>query len=304
MKSFGFVLMSLVLVSCSSTSKKTESDPFAELDAINNTDFKKDQALDKRQVKDYFTNNRQVLENPILKDETLARLTRDEVKEFEDNKDPLVAMAYLCTRGQFNEAYAVAAKNYDRLQKLPSYWNQLGICYLDQKEYRKSLLYFNKALEAETNYVPTLNNFGVMYTRLGQYQKAVVAFEKASQVGKFSKTPRYNLSKLYLEFGLSSKALPILQSLSNQAQHDVGITNSIATAYLMQGDHNTAIKFFRQLKPNFWERAEIGLNLSLAYFLAGNKSEAVKIFKNVKKPNSQELKSYYSLMAQKIGVKL
>ncbi|HLT22678.1 MAG TPA: tetratricopeptide repeat protein [Bacteriovoracaceae bacterium] len=304
MRTLILLTLSLVLFSCSSVSKKDKDASLAEIDSITNEDFNKDRPIEKNQVRDYFVNNRQVLENPVLKDETLNRLTSDEVKEFQGDKDPLVSMAYLCTRNQFKEAYAIAAKNFDRLQKLPSYWNQLGICYLDQKEYRKSLLYFNKALEAEKDYVPTLNNFGVMYSRLGQHQKAIVAYEKASQVGKFSKTPRYNLAKLYLEFGLSEKALPILQSLSNQAQLDVGIANSIATAYLMRGDHNAAIRFYRQLPSKLWSRPEIGLNLALAYHLAGHKGEATKIIKNVSKPKKQELKQYYSLIAQKIGVKL
>ena len=303
MKTIIFLLVSFMLASCATSSKK-EDKKVSELDRITNEDFKKTTPIEKSQVRDYFTNNRQVLENPILKDETLERLTRDEVKEFQGDKDPLVAMAYLCTRKQFKEAYSVAANNYDRLYKLPAYWNQLGICYLDQKEYRKSLLYLNKALEAEKDYVPTLNNFGVMYSRLGQHQKAIVAFERAAQVGKFSKTPRYNLARLYLEFGLSAKALPILQSLSNQAQQDVGITNAIATAHLMQGDFNTALRFYQQLKPNLWRKPEIGLNISYAYFLAGKKADAIKVFKNVSKPKQEHLKNYYSSMAQKMGVKI
>lgn len=302
MKTLAFLILSSVLVSCSTTSKK--EDKKSELDSISNEDFKKVQPVEKSQVRDYFTNTSATLENPVLKDETLERLTRNEVKEFQGDKDPLVAMAYLCHRAQFKEAYSVAANNYDRLYKLPAYWNQLGICYLDQKDYRKSLLYFNKALEAQKDYVPTLNNFGVMYSRLGQQQKAIVAFERAAQVGKFSKTPRYNLARLYLEFGLSQKALPILQSLNNQAKQDIGLTNAIATAHLMQGDFKTALRFYQQLKPSYLKKAEIGINVSYAYFLAGNKAEAVKVFRNISKPKQQHLKSYYSLMAQKIGVKI
>lgn len=304
MKSLIFLLTTFVFVSCSTTHKKDVDPMKTELDSISNKDFKKESPIEKNQIKDYFIYNQQVLENPILKDETLGRLTSDEVKEFEKSKDPLVSMAYLCTRRQFKEAYTVAAKHYDRFQKVPAYWNQLGICYLEQKEERKALLYFNKALEAEKDYVPTLNNFGVMYTRQGQNQKAIVAFEKASQIGKFSKTPRYNLARLYLEYGLSEKALPILQSLSNQSQADIGVTNSIATAYLMQGDHQTALRFYKQLSPKIWKRAEVGVNIAFAYHLAGSNKDAVKVFKDITKPKHKEIKDYYYLMAQKIGVKL
>lgn len=301
MRTLAFLFLSIFLVSCSTSSKKTKDSDDLK---VTNEDFKKVKPVEKSQVRDYFTNNRTELENPVLKDETLERLTNDEVKEFSSDKDPLVAMAYLCHKKSFKDAYALAAANYDRFQKIPAYWNQLGICYLDQAEYRKSLLYFNKALEAQKDYVPTLNNFGVMYSRLGQHQKAIVAFERAATVGKFSKTPRYNLAKLYLQYGLANKALPILQSLANQSKPDVGITNAIATAYLMQGDHASALRYFKMLNKDFWEKAEIGINVSYAYFLSGNVNESHKIFKDIAKPKLHEQKNYYSLMAQKIGVKL
>lgn len=300
MRSLFFLAISLLfVVSCSSTKKEKK---VAELDLIKNEDFQKIKPVEKSQVRDYFVNTNKELENPILKDETIERLTSDEVKELREDKDPLTTMAVLCHQGKFKDAYTLAEANYDRLQKIPSYWNQLGICFLDQKEYRKSLLYFNKALEAQKDYVPTLNNFGVMYSRMGQQQKAIVAFERAANVGKFSKTPRYNLAKLYLEYGLASKALPILQSLSSQGKSDVGITNALATAHLMLGDHVSALKYFTQLKPKTWENPEVGINVAFAYYLAGKKSEAKKVFEDISKPKQQNLKSYYSLVAQKIGV--
>lgn len=304
MRNLSSILFLIALAACSSHQKKDSDSAYSEVDKITNEDFKKAPAVNKSQVKDYFQNNQTKLENPVLKDETLARLSDKEINEFEDDKDPLVTMAYLCTKGKFKEAYAVAEKSFDRYQKIPSYWNQLGICNMDQKHYRKSLLYFNKALEAEKNYVPTLNNFGVMYSRQGQYQKAVVAFEKASEVGKFSKTPRYNLARLYLKFGLAQKALPILQSLANNSQFDVGITNSIGTAYLIQGNYQGAWKYFQQIPKNYWERADVGVNIAYAVYASGNAKSAHEIFNDIKKPKDAELKQYYELMAQKIGVKL
>ena len=300
---YSLVLLS-ALVACSSHQKKDGESTFSDIDKITNNDFKKEPMVDKRQVKDYFQNNQPNLENPVLKDETMALLTSSEADAFEDGKDPLVTMAYLCTKGKFNEAYAVAAKSFDRYQKLPSYWNQLGICYLDQKEFRKSLLYFNKALEAERNYVPALNNFGVMYSRQGQYQKAVVAFEKAAHLGKFSKTPRYNLAILYLKFGLSQKALPILQSLANTSEPDVGIANAIGTSYLMQGNYQSAWKYYQQIPKNLWERADIGVNIAFAVYKSGNSKTAVSIFEDIKKPKDTSLREYYEQMAQVMGVKI
>ncbi len=304
MKKIYSILLLSTLVACSSQQKKNGESTFTDIDQITNKDFKKEPMVEKSQVKDYFQNNQPNLENPVLKDETMALLTSSEADAFEDGKDPLVTMAYLCTKGKFKEAYTIAAKSYDRFQKLPSYWNQLGICYMDQREYRKSLLYFNKAIEAERNYVPALNNFGVMYSRQGQYQKAVVAFEKAADIGKFAKTPRYNLARLYLKFGLAQKALPILQSLANSSQTDVGITNAIGTSYLMQGNFQSAWKYYQQIPKNLWERADIGVNIAYAVYKSGNANSAKDIFEGIKKPKDPSIKEYYEQMAQKIGVKI
>jgi len=45
-------------------------------------------------------------------------------------------------------------------------------------EYSTATLFFNKASDSNSRYVPVWNNTGVNYARQGQYQKALVAFKK------------------------------------------------------------------------------------------------------------------------------
>ena len=58
----------------------------------------------------------------------------------------------------------------------------LGIEYMQQQEYEKSLEKLNKALAADPNYTPTYNALGVLYQRLGKNEQAEQYFKRALKI--------------------------------------------------------------------------------------------------------------------------
>lgn len=55
----------------------------------------------------------------------------------------------------------------------------LGIEYMQEKEYEKSLEKLNKALEADPRYTPTYNALGLLYQRMGKNEEAEKYFKRA-----------------------------------------------------------------------------------------------------------------------------
>lgn len=286
----------ILLVSCSSSDKKKTTTDIE----VSNADFKKEAPLKNSEVKDFYVGNQKTI-NPALSDETIDRLTVGEMKEVNVSGDPLLQIAILCGTNKAEEGLGVASRYFNRYQKVAQYWNLIGNCHLKQGSRRKALLFYNKTLEIDANYVPALNNIGVMYLQQGEFQKALVAFERANKKSKFAKTPRYNLAKLYLMYGLADSALPLFQSLLSLAPQDVDLLNAVASAHFLLGNYDKALGYYQQIPKDMLERPEIGLNYAMTLSRSGNKRDALNVFEAVKQPRSGELKGYYSVVKSRLG---
>lgn len=290
------VLALIFLAACSSAPEKRNT----KAPVVKNEVFKKPKPLANSEISDFFEGNEKSL-NPALQDETMDRLTNDELSGLKAGGDALVEMSVRCSQKDFKGAFEIASKNFNQYQKVAPYWNVVANCHLNQGNYRKALLFYNKALEVSPNYVPALNNIGVMYSRQGQDQKALVAFERANKQSKFSKTPRYNMAKLYLTYGLAENAQPVFESLLSGSPNDVDILNATAASYFLMSDYNKALGFFQRIPESQWTRAEIGLNLALTLKKTGKAKEARQVFSNVQEPKSANLKRYYSTIDKQLG---
>lgn len=291
------ILILLLVVSSCASDKKSKS---SEAPEVSQDMFKKERALKTSEVADFYSGNQAAL-NPGLQDETLDRFSPEEREQLEDAKDPMLLISLHCHQKEFEKAFAIAESNFQKYQKIPTYWNLVANCHLKQGSMRKALLFYNKALEVKPNYVPALNNIGVMYNLQGEPQKALVAFERAYLKSKFSKTPRYNLAKLYLKNGLADLALPLFEGLLKEAPADVDLLNSVASAYFIKGNYETALAYYQKIPKDLWSRPEIGLNLSWTLSLVNRKDDALKVFDYVDEPDSGSFKDYYRVVKRQLG---
>ncbi|MCO4753568.1 MAG: hypothetical protein KC478_03755, partial [Bacteriovoracaceae bacterium] len=193
------LLLLLLFTGCALTQKKG-----LELDDVTNEDFKKPAPAKYEERKDYFSGV-ETKDAQALKDESLYRINNFDSDV--DAKDVLTQIVYKCHKRDYDDAFAIVEKEHDKYRDNPSFWNQVGTCYLLKGERRKALMFYNKALEFKSNFAPALNNIGLMYRKEGQDQKAEVAFSKAVKSANFSKTPRFNLAQLYLDYGLYNDAI-------------------------------------------------------------------------------------------------
>ncbi len=293
------LLALLIFASCSSPKVKNSSAD--EVQKVSKESFKKEKLLSPGDVKDFISEKPKTL-NAALHDETLDRYSVEELSLLSDSRDPLLNISIYCTKGDFNKAFELASKLFDRYQKIPSYWNQIGNCHLNQGSHRKALLFYNKALEVSPGYVPSLNNMGVSYARQGEDQKALIAFERANTQSRFSKTPRYNLAKLYLKYGLAESALPLFNGLLNDSPTDADLMNAVGSCYFMMSDYQKANSYFSRLPQDLLSRAEYGLNFSITLKKLNKLDLAKKIYTRIIEPKSKDQKDYYSLVGSQLGV--
>lgn len=290
------LLLLIFLSACSTTPKEFS----AQTAKKSNEVFKKEKPLNVQQVPDFYPQKINTL-SPALQDETTDRYKKSEMAKVEYAGDPLLEINFKCQKGDFSGAFEAIDKSFQRYQKIPSYWNQVGNCHLNAGSFRKALLFYNKALEVDSNYVPALNNIGVMYSRLGQDQKALVAFEKSHKISRFSKTPRLNLAIAYLRYGLTDEALPLVQGLLNNSPSDVDLLNCMANIHFINGNFQTALNYYQQIPTEEWRRPEIGINLSWTLKNLNRVNDSKKVFGLVSSPKTTDLKNYYLTVKKILG---
>lgn len=292
-------LVVLLLIACASKNEGIQKEAPS---TVTNEAFKKEKPLKNSDVQDFYSNN-PAGTNPALIDETLDRYTIDELTQMGDGNDPLQEISIRCSKRDFDRAFQVASKSFDKYQKVAAYWNQVANCHLNQGSFRKALLFYNKALEIAPNYVPALNNIGVMYSRQNLDQKAQIAFERASKYSKFAKTPRYNLAKLYLRFGLAEQALPVFQGLLSSSPQDVDLLNAVASSYFLMSDYQSALKHFSRIPAEHFRLPEIGLNYAITLLKLNRPAEARSVYESVRAPQTAALKQYHASLSKLLGDK-
>lgn len=286
--------MTLILVSCGTSSKKTN---------FTNKDFKKKKALRYKKKSDFYKAKVDSKQPTILKSETLSTLPDGVIEDIKPGNDIVLKISQYCHMGKSKEAFELAKQYSDRYLKYPSYWNVLGVCFTIKGEEKKAFLYFNKALSLKSNFAPAYNNIGIIYKRNNELNKAIIAFKKALKMNRNARTTKLNLAQTLLEVGLPDQALVNYQQL-NKIGKDREVLVGLATSLMQLGKDDIAINYFRKLDKGFIESPRVGLNYSLALYKAGKKDKSHDVFDDVDKKKAKGImKAYYNDVKKWIGVK-
>ena len=263
------------------SSRKVEKSSVQKKSAVSSKSYRSD-------LDSYSVDN---TEADALIRETLARSEGKILRNLSDEDDSMIGA--LCYSGDFRKAFSVADNNYSAYKKNPGYWNQIGNCYYLMKDYKKAIMFYNKAKGLNSNYIPAQNNLGVVFQTQGDFKKALYFYKNAVNLGAASKTPRFNLANIYLKFGIISKACGIFNALAAGSPSDFDIINARANCSLLNRNYAGAVSEFRKISKDELSNGYIGLNYSVALSLLGKKEEALNNYKNISQKGLGSLKSYY-----------
>jgi len=303
MKNILILLFVAFLASCSSTVEKEDPRLSAldkEFEGIENDDFKMEREIPFNSLQDEFIGDESDYDS--LAKESIARLPAPKLMNVENKGETISKVVSLCYQRKFDAAFKVFDMNFRKYKKHPSYWNQVGTCYLIKGERRKALLYYNKSRDLNAKYAPPINNLGVLYLREGQEQKALAAFKKASEVKSFSLTPIFNMSQLYLKYGLVKKARGLLAALYRKNASDQDVLASLATTYLIEGNPKKAAAFFGKMKDAYYTIPNVGINFSIALKLSGRPKDAKTILSNIDQTKLSGMDEYYANARNFVGL--
>lgn len=164
---------------------------------------------------------------------------------------PVLLSAALClaacqTTGQQvdlpQRSNAIAEANYN-----------LGVAYLEQKDYESALEKLNKSLAADSNYAPTHNAMGLLHQQLGKMEKAEEYYKRAVSLAPNNGVILNTYGSFLCQQGRYEEAESVfLQAANNRLyeEPEIAYTNA-GTCALENGRTEIAETYFRNaLKKN------------------------------------------------------
>jgi predicted Zn-dependent protease len=239
-------------------------------------------------------------ENPnnAMVKESIERTPEAVLRRISSSDDLVGRIVSLCYRGDFPRTEQEMDSSYAKLKSHPSYWNQIGTCFLIRNKHRQAQLYYNKALDLDKKYAPAINNLGVIHFREGAFQRALNAFKEASELNAFSLTPSFNLAILQLQYGFIDQAEQVFQALRRQNQEEPEILHALATIALFKNDMNRSVGIYRLMDRQYLRNPSVGLNYAIALKLAGRAQDAQNVLAGIDSSELSGLEDYYRQVEQ------
>lgn len=299
MKIITLLFIMLVAVSCASK-RDMRDDLNNDFEWIKNDDFRPKKQIRYVPYKDIYDD--EIAGWDSLSAESIARIPRSKLEVVNEKDVPISSAVSFCYQNNFKKGFEILDALYHNHKKHSGYWNQVGSCYYLKGNFRKALLYYNKARDLNSKYSPAINNLGVIYQKDGYDQKALVAYSRAARLNAFSVTPTFNLAQLYLKYGLVKKAVKLFNGLFLRNQNDVDVINGLATSYLFMGKYSKAIEYYSRIDDEYLEKPYIGLNYVVALKFSNQTEEARDLFGDIDNNKLGSLRGYYQKVAKFVGV--
>ncbi len=265
-----YFLFIIFLLSCGSTT--TDSDSFDEDGPVSVNEDR--QVSERKVVKKLppksLNYSREFDRIRLSSASGLQRETLDGISfgVSKNSNDDILAITSSCRSGNYSAGQGKAASLYNKYKSWPTFWNAVGLCYYLQGNLYSAKLFFSKAIKAEVNYGPALNNLGLTAIKEQKWYEALSFFKDAKRYNARSQVASYNLGRLYLAFGHGNKA----------------------------------VQYFSQINDKNFFKKKVSGKLGIAYSLAGNHKKAISLLEN-EVGSSESMRLFYSYSLAKIGQK-
>jgi len=175
-------------------------------------------------------------------------------------------------------------------------YNALGIAYLEQADFVKSIPAFRDAARRAPNWSYPLHNLALAYVEAGDYQDAIRSYQQAMRITpQYSYLP-YNLGLVYQRLNLRREAEIEYRRAAMLAPGSAEPLNALGSLKASEGKAVEAEKFYKdalQKNPSLLAaRHNLGLLLST---LKGRQNEAIAAWKENLAANPDFLASRLSL---------
>lgn len=174
-------------------------------------------------------------------------------------------------------------------------YNNLGITFSKQGKFAEAILFYQRALALEPNYVTAYYNLGNAFKRVGKISEAIEVYQRALALNPHSAEMHLNLGNIFQEQGQFAKAIAsyqqalILNPNYLEAHYNQGIALS------KQGKIDEAIKCYQYVLTLNANDVEAHNNLGIALGEQGKIDQAINCYQRALTLNPNYAQAHYNL---------
>jgi len=168
--------------------------------------------------------------------------------------------------------------------------DNLGLAYINRREYEKAIAEFNKTIELQPRYYLAYYNAGVVYQLLNRLDLARSSYETCLKINPQSFRAYYNLGILYKKEGELDKAVSAYENAISLDPRHPFVYNNLGVVFMEKGEGDRAEQAFKraaEIDPGY---VRAYFNLGNLYYRTGRYNLAVEAYRTVLKlqPDNRE----------------
>lgn len=144
--------------------------------------------------------------------------------------------------------YQISNINYKEAKKNLAKGNK----YSKQKEYKKALYYYKRAIEIDLTYSDAYNNLGYTYNDLEMHNEAILAYKKAIAINHKNSAYYNNLGSTYYSLEDYTNSIKYYKKAIELNPKLVYVHFNLGTVYYNLKRHDEAITYYKiDLDPKY-----------------------------------------------------
>ncbi|WP_459893116.1 tetratricopeptide repeat protein [Desulfothermus okinawensis] len=180
-------------------------------------------------------------------------------------------------------AFIELKKIENKAKRLPYFYFLKGLVYLQTKEIKKAILSLSYATKLDPGYGDAWNNLGLAYLADKQEKKAISCFEKALSIETYE-TPEYaahNLALIYKKKGELDNAIFYEKKALTLNWRYLPAYLSIIDLYIKKAEIPSAIYWIKKGIESYPDNPDLYYLLGENYLRLGKRQDAKKAFLQV-----------------------
>jgi len=174
-------------------------------------------------------------------------------------------------------------------------WYQKGYNAEELREYDNAILYYQKSIDIESNYIVAYNNMGNVYSKKGNTDKAIKIYQKVIEIDPNNVSAYSNIGAVYAAKGNYDKAIDRYQKAILLDPNNDILYYFLGLSFYYRGDLDKAIvSYLKSIEINH-DSPDSYNNIGVIYRDKDNYNEALKYYKKAIQSEPTYSQAYYNI---------
>ena len=178
--------------------------------------------------------------------------------------------------------YSKAEKYFEKLTAMypndKRVWNELALCYFNQKNYPSAIENFRKSIELDSNFADPYNTLGYSYSRSDKYTEAEQSLKKYAELLPNAANPHDSYAEILMKQGKFDESIKEYQTALSIDPYFYASFIGLGTNYVFKGNYEKGREQFQKLydvSSDYGRRTTALVSLAYSYIFEDKYNDAI-----------------------------